>query len=103
MLRHVVMWTFKDQAEESGKKASMARIRDSLLALRPVSPEILQMEIGEDIGIGRDLWDMVLVMTFADAAALDRYQHHPEHKKVSAFVATVRDRRACVDFTTPDL
>ncbi len=102
MIRHIVMWSFKDEAEGAGKKTNMAWIRKNLLALKPVIPEILSMEIGEDIGIGRDPWDMVLVMSFADAASLNRYQNHPSHKAVSAFVAKVRTNRACVDFTIPD-
>ena len=101
MIRHVVMWTFKDEAEGSDKQANITWVRDSLLALRSIIPDILQMDIGQDIGIGRDTWDMVLIMDFADADALDRYQHHPEHKKVTAFVAKARDQRACVDFTIP--
>jgi len=60
------------------------------------------MEIGEDIKIGRDPWDMVLIMTFDDAEALGLYQNHPAHKAVSAFVAKVRSNRACVDFTIPN-
>lgn len=101
MIRHVVMWTFKAEAEGSDKQANMTWVRDSLLALRAIIPDILQMEIGQDIGIGRDTWDMVLIMDFADEAALDRYQNHPEHKKVTSFVAKARDQRACVDFTIP--
>ncbi len=102
MIRHVVMWSFQDQAEGADKKANMARIRESLLALRPIIPEILDMEIGEDIGIGRDTWDMVLITTFASAETLNHYQHHPDHKAISAFVAKVRQNRACVDFTIPN-
>ena len=102
MLRHVVMWAFKDEAEGSEKLANMVRVRDSLLALRPIIPEILAMEIGLDIGVGRDTWDMVLVMTFQDARSLEIYQNHPAHKAVSAFVGKVRSDRACVDFTIPD-
>jgi hypothetical protein len=101
MIRHIVMWSFLDQAEGAGKQANMNKIRASLLALRPLIPEIQAMEIGMDIGIGRDTWDMVLVMSFADEAALNAYQAHPAHKAVSAFVAKVRQNRACVDFTSP--
>ncbi len=101
MLRHVVMWSFLDQAEGQDKKANMAQVRDALMRLSAKLPEIRALEIGEDIGIGRDPWDMVLIMTFDDASALDLYQNHPEHKEISAFVAKVRSRRACVDFTIP--
>jgi hypothetical protein len=98
MLRHVVMWTFLDQAEGQSRQENLAKVKQALLALRPQVPEILDMEIGVDSGVGRDPWDMVLIMSFADAAALDRYQKHPEHKKISAFVGKVRQARACVDF-----
>ena len=101
MIRHIVMWSFLEQAEGADKKANMSKIREALLALRPIIPEILEMEIGEDIGIGRDTWDMVLITCFADAQALNVYQNHPAHKAVSAFVAKVRQNRACVDFTIP--
>jgi len=102
MIRHIVMWSFLDQAEGADKKTNMAKIRAALLALRPIIPEILEMEIGEDIGIGRDTWDMVLITSFASAEDLEHYQHHPDHKAVSAFVAKVRKNRACVDFTNPN-
>lgn len=98
MLRHVVMWKFKDEAEGHGKMENMSRVRESLLALRSIIPEILEMEIGLDTGVGRDTWDMAIVMTFADSTSLDRYQSHPEHKIISAYVAKVRSDRACVDF-----
>jgi len=102
MIGHVVMWSFQEQAEGADKQANMRKIRQALLDLRPVIPEILDMEIGEDLGVGRETWDMVLVTRFADAAALKVYQEHPAHKAVSAFVSKVRLHRACVDFTIPN-
>jgi hypothetical protein len=103
MLRHVVMWSFLDSAEGRSKKENLEITRRLLLELTSKIPEVLSVEIGEDIGVGRDPWDMVLIMSFDDADALDRYQNHPEHKQVSAFVGRVRSRRACVDFTIPRL
>lgn len=99
MLKHVVMWQFMEHAEGKSKQENMAWVRQALFDLKPIIPELLSIEIGEDIGVGRDSYDMCLIMTFADSAALDRYQHHPEHKKVSAYVSKVRSGRACVDFS----
>jgi len=98
MIKHVVMWKFKAEAEGQTKAQNMDQLAEALLALRPIIPELESMEIGQDLGIGREPFDMVLITTFADADALDRYQHHPAHKAVSAFCARIRDERATVDF-----
>ena len=98
MIKHIVMWKFKAEAEGKTRHENMDYINESLLALRPIIPEIESMEIGQDLGVGRDTYDMVLVTTFDDLEALERYQHHPAHKEVSAYVAKVRSDRACVDF-----
>jgi hypothetical protein len=98
MIKHIVLWKFKAEAEGLSKKENMAKVRASLYDLRPIIPELLSMEIGEDIGIGRDTFDMALITTFQDADALETYQHHPAHKAVSAYVSKVRNDRACVDF-----
>jgi hypothetical protein len=98
MLKHIVMWQFASQAEGKSKQENMDQIRCALLQLPSAIPEILSMEIGQDIGVGREPYDMVLITTFADAAALERYQHHPDHLAVSATVSKVRTARATVDF-----
>jgi len=98
MLKHIVMWEFLDQAEGKSKQENMAWVRQALLDLQPRVPELISIEIGQDIGVGRDAYDMCLITTFEDAQALDRYQHHPEHKVISAYVSKVRSGRACVDF-----
>ena len=98
MLKHVVMWKFLDEAEGKTRAENMQLINEMLVDLKPQIPDLLSLEIGQDIGVGRDPFDMVLITTFADAEALERYQNHPEHKKISHYVAKVRSARACVDF-----
>lgn len=98
MIKHIVMWKFMDHAEGRSKQDNLDYVRDRLMTLPAIIPELKSIEIGQDIGIGRDPFDMALVTTFEDAAALERYQQHPEHKKISAYVSKVRTDRACVDF-----
>ena len=50
MIRHVVMWKFK----EENKKANMEHAREILYALKPVIKELRRMEIGFDIS-GTDM------------------------------------------------
>ena len=97
MIRHVVMWKFKEEAEGKSKVENMQIVRDSLFALLPIIPEIKKMEIGADIG-GTDMsYDMVLIMEFESMEALHTYKVHPEHQKISQYVKKVRTARATVD------
>ncbi len=98
MIKHIVLWNFKEEAEGAKKEENMQIVRDRLYSLQPIIPEILSMEIGTDIGCGRDTFDMALVMTFDSVEALETYQNHPEHKAVSTFVGKVRCGRASIDF-----
>lgn len=98
MIKHVVMWKFREEAEGKSKQENMDYVSRLLHALLNRIPELLSLEIGQDIGVGRDTYDMVLITTFDDQAALDTYQNHPEHKKISHYVSKVRSARASVDF-----
>ena len=100
MLTHIVMWKFLDEADGHTKRDNMAIVRQKLKDLRPQVPQILHMELHEDIGADRNPFDMVLITRFDDAQSLQTYQTHPAHKAVSAFVSTVRSDRAVVDYIT---
>lgn len=97
MIQHVVMWKFAEEAEGKTREENMAWVREHLLALCPIIPEIKKMEIGCDIGRTDMSFDMVLVMEFESMEALHTYKVHPEHQKISAYVKLVRTARAVVD------
>lgn len=98
MLRHVVMWKFKDTENPEEKAKNIAVFRDGLLALRGVVPEIKALQFGIQTADNAKNYDAVLILDVEDAAALNRYLNHPEHKKVSAFCETIRETRTAVDF-----
>ena len=45
MIKHVVMWRFKEEAEGRTKLENMEELKRQLLALIPLIPEIKKMEI----------------------------------------------------------
>ena len=91
MIRHVVIWTLKDAGDAPRVKALL----DSCAALVPGT---LGFEVGlRSEGLDANA-DVVLVSTFADKAALDAYQNHPEHKAVSAQLGPLRASRSVIDF-----
>ena len=98
MLRHIVMWRFKDEAEGKTKQQNMEYIKSRLLALKGVIPEIKSIEIGMNINEGTAAYDMALITKFENEAALEAYQTHPRHVEVSQYVSKVRTDRAVADY-----
>lgn len=90
MIRHVVMWTLKDPADA-------VRFKALLDSCRALVPGIVQFEVGVRTPGHAASADVVLVSTFADQAALDAYQNHPQHKAVSAEVGPLRQSRTVLD------
>jgi hypothetical protein len=98
MLRHVVMWRLKDEAEGRNKEANAARIMLALRELPAKIPEIIMLEVGQDALGAEGSYDLVLMVDLADQRALESYMVHPEHVKVAQLVTRLRDCRAVVDY-----
>ncbi|MBQ8330909.1 MAG: Dabb family protein [Clostridia bacterium] len=97
MIRHVVMWKFKENSEGKTKMENMEWVREHLYALLPVIPEIKRMEIGFDI-MGTDMsMDLMLLTEFDTVETMKTYAGHPEHLKVSAYVRKVIETRVVLD------
>ncbi|GAA5153165.1 Dabb family protein [Microbacterium pseudoresistens] len=95
-LRHVVMWRMA--ADEAEERAEHAREGARLLtALDGVVPEIRALSVGPNSEYPDANWDLVLIVDVDDVDALERYQVHPEHEKVVAYMRSVVSTRAAVD------
>ncbi|MFC5928004.1 Dabb family protein [Cryobacterium melibiosiphilum] len=94
-IRHIVCWKLSAVTPRK-KAADAAEITSGLEALVGVVPEILALTVGPDVA-GDENWDVALIADFDDLEALARYQKHPEHKKVGAFIRTVVSDRLAVD------
>lgn len=97
MIRHVVMWRFADEGEGRTKHQNMQYIRDRLMALKPVIPQIKRMEIGFDVSHTDMSYDMMLLTEFDSLDDLHTYKVHPEHVKVSQYVGKVSTARVVAD------
>ena len=97
MIRHVVMWKFKNEAEGKTREENMAIVRESLYALLPIIPELKRMEIGCDISHTDMSMDLMLLTEFESVADMKNYANHPEHLKVSAYVRKVIETRVVLD------
>ncbi|OGR38028.1 MAG: stress responsive protein [Desulfovibrionales bacterium GWA2_65_9] len=98
MIKHIVMWTLKDEAEGAGKAANAQRMKELLSALTPLIPVIRELEVGVDVFAASPACDVILYTAFDTRADLDAYQAHPEHQKVVGFVKQVAASRSVVDY-----
>ncbi|MCU0590434.1 MAG: Dabb family protein [Desulfobacterales bacterium] len=98
MLNHVVLMKFKPEVSE-------ADIRDLEKALDGLPNKIFEIkvyEFGRDILKSERSYDFAIVGLFANLAALERYQKHPDHLPVVAQVQSMCSGIVTVDFTGTD-
>jgi heme-degrading monooxygenase HmoA len=98
MIKHIVMWKLKDQAEGAGRAANAAKMKALLDGCRDVVPGIVEFEVALAQPGLEATYDVVLYSVFADKAALDAYQDHPKHVAVKPFIGAVRLERQCMDY-----
>lgn len=93
MIRHIVMWKFKEDHHED-----MLLFRERLLALKDKIPEIREMEVGINVNPSERSFDAVLVSSFDSLEALKSYSVDPLHTAVSDFCKTIRTQSVSVDY-----
>lgn len=97
MIRHIVAFRLAS-ADPTQRTLDARGIHDHLTALVEAVPTVNSIEVGRDLGFVHDHWDVVLVSVHDSNANLEAYQVHPEHLKAAAWVATVVNDRATVDY-----
>jgi heme-degrading monooxygenase HmoA len=98
MIKHIVMWKLKDQAEGADRAANAAKMKALLDGCRDIVPGIVEFEVALARPGLEATYDVVLYSVFADRAALDAYQDHPQHVAVKPFIGAVRLERQCMDY-----
>ncbi len=98
MLKHIVMWKFKSEAEGRTRKENAFWMKEHLEGLIGRIPEILSLEVGVNINESEVAYDAVLVSAFENESALNAYKNNPLHQAVSAYCKKVRESRIVVDY-----
>lgn len=98
MVKHIVLWTFKETAEGRSKQENLVLAKQKLEAMAGKVPGMTHLEVGINFQAREGAWDLALYSEFESRAALEGYQTHPEHLKVIEYLRTVRDQRAVADY-----
>lgn len=99
MVKHIVMWKFKDFAQGRTKRENLELVESLLLELPEKIDFIRSMEFHCNQSTLEGTYDAVLVSTFDSFEDVKAYRDHPDHKAISSYVALVKDSRASVDYT----
>lgn len=91
MIKHVVMWKFKE-----GTEKEMNEFISGLRGLYGVIPQIRSQEVGVNCLDGN--YDAVLISTFDSLADLETYKNDPRHVAVAGLCKEIRTDRVAVDF-----
>ena len=90
------MWNFKESGEGLTKPQILAKVKAELEALVGVVPGLVKAQVG--IGVNPQGFDACLCSELESQQALENYKSHPEHLKVSGFIAKVRTERVVCDY-----
>jgi len=97
-LRHIVMWTLKEEAEGHSKLENMLKAREVLMSCAHLVEGIELFEVGlKSEGLDCSC-DVILNSIFKDEAALAAYQAHPDHMAIKPFMKAIVAQRQCMDF-----
>ena len=98
MVKHVILWTLKDEYSGAQMEQIKADIKSGLEGLKGQIPGLIDIQVNIH-GLSSSNADLMLDSTFEDEAALKGYAVHPAHVavadgKVRPFTAS----RVCLDY-----
>ena len=98
MVKHVILWTLKDELSAEEKAAVKQGIKEGLEGLKGKVPGIVDIKVNIN-GLESSNADLMLDSAFESVEALKGYSVHPEHVAVAdSKVRPYTKIRSCLDF-----
>lgn len=99
MVKHVILWTLKEEYSDEQKKEIKKDIKAGLEGIKGRIPGLVDIQVNID-GLASSNADLMLDSTFEDEASLKGYAVHPEHVAVAdGKVRPYTAIRSCLDYT----
>jgi heme-degrading monooxygenase HmoA len=98
MIKHIVMWKLKEEAEGADRATNAREMKRRLDECGAIVPGIITFEVTLAQPDLEATYDVVLYSEFADRAALAAYIAHPVHQAVVPFIGAIREGRQCMDY-----
>jgi len=94
MIKHVVFFRFKPETSDDQRRQAL----DGLRELPDKIEYIREFELGEDVLRAPRSWDAVLIASFDDLEALQKYARHDDHVAAALKVQAICDAIGAVDY-----
>lgn len=101
MVRHLVFWTLKPEADGRSAAENGELFKTRAAALLGRVPGLLAMEVSTSVASSVDMpdrVDVVLMSTHESVQAYNVYAGHPEHLPLKAWAGTVTTARRVIDY-----
>ncbi|MCR5092645.1 MAG: Dabb family protein [Lachnospiraceae bacterium] len=99
MVRHVILWTLKDEYSGDRKDEIKKAIKEGLEGLKGRIPGLVEIKVNTEPLAGSNC-DLMLDSLFEDEAALKGYSVHPAHVEVAdGKVRPYTASRVCLNYT----
>ncbi|MBE5913453.1 MAG: Dabb family protein [Pseudobutyrivibrio ruminis] len=98
MVKHIILWTLKDELSAEEKEQVKLGIKEGLEGLSGKIPGMIDIKVNIN-GLASSNADLMLDSTFESEEALKGYAVHPEHVAVAdGKVRPYTKIRSCLDF-----
>ena len=97
MVKHIVMWTFKEELNQKEIEEAKVKIKADIEGLKDKVKQIIDINIYYNINPD-EKYDVVLVGTFKSLEDVKRYAQSPEHLAVVPYIKSVTYNRSAIDF-----
>ena len=99
MIKHIVMFKLKEEANGKSAKENLAGALELLKNFQEEIPSLVHFEAKTNHPEAPESnYELALVCDFNDIQGLNEYQVHPVHKYFGAYITPVRESRACIDY-----
>ena len=98
MVKHVILWTLKEEFTETQRQEIKQGIKEGLEGLAGRIPGLVEIKVNIH-GLESSNADLMLDSTFEDEQSLKGYAVHPEHVAVAdGKVRPYTASRVCLDY-----
>lgn len=98
MIKHIVMFKLK----EANGRSEYENALEAKERFNAVIAGVPQLKAGEAVinsdKAPQDNYTISLICDFDSIDDLNAYQVHPVHKEFGAFIAKIKEARACIDY-----
>ncbi|OEU68621.1 MAG: stress responsive protein [Desulfovibrio sp. S3730MH75] len=98
MIKHIVMWTLKDEAAGGTGAENGLKMKEILENLSGKIEGLKHIEVGVEVFEAAPDCSVILYSEFETKQDLDFYQNHPLHQECVSFVKQVAASRSVVDY-----